>query len=35
MVLVPRHCGNDWGVRYVDAANKIDIKEKDQVPNVA
>jgi N-acetylmuramoyl-L-alanine amidase len=34
IVLDPGHGGNDWGARYVDAANKIDIK-KDQVLDVA
>ena len=35
IVLDPGHGGNDSGARYVDPANKIDIKEKDQVLDVA
>jgi N-acetylmuramoyl-L-alanine amidase len=35
IVLDPGHGGNDWGARYVDPATKIDIKEKDQVLDVA
>ena len=35
IVLDPGHGGNDWGARYVDAAKNIDVKEKDQVLDVA
>ncbi len=40
IVLDPGHGGNDWGARYVgttntDPAKNIDIKEKDQVLDVA
>ena len=35
IVLDPGHGGNDWGARYVDPADRIDIREKDQVLDVA
>ena len=35
IVLDPGHGGNDWGARYVDPATKIDIREKQQVLDVA
>lgn len=35
IVLDPGHGGNDWGARYADPAKNIDIKEKDQVLDVA
>ena len=35
IVLDPGHGGNDWGARYADAAKNIDVKEKEQVLDVA